>query len=124
LQILLGGHEVPIDISNLKQFTTYGGVFDAGHPTILLFWQVIEEFNTDEMKKLIRFVTSCSRPPLLGFGELHPPFNIRFGGNDQDRLPSASTCVNLLKLPAYTSKSILKEKLLYAIDQETGFGLS
>ena len=26
---------------------------------------------------LLQFVTSCSRPPLLGFEHLHPPFAVR-----------------------------------------------
>jgi ubiquitin-protein ligase E3 C len=109
LQVLIGGLEVPIDPMNLKQFTTYGGVFDPQHPTIILFWQVVEEMTQDQLKLLIKFITSVPRPPLLGFGELQPPLCIRFGGQEEDRLPSASTCVNLLKLPAYQSKERLKE---------------
>ena len=42
----------------------------------------------------------------------------------KDRLPSASTCFNLLKLPSYPKKSILKEKLKYAIQANCGFELS
>jgi ubiquitin-protein ligase E3 C len=42
-----------------------------------------------------------------------------------DRLPTASTCMNLLKLPPYTSMSVLKQKLLIAIEQgNTGFELT
>lgn len=40
------------------------------------------------------------------------------------RLPSASTCFNLLKLPNYQKKSILRDKLRYAISSNTGFELS
>lgn len=40
------------------------------------------------------------------------------------RLPTASTCFNLLKLPNYIKKSVLLEKLRYAIHAETGFELS
>ena len=41
-----------------------------------------------------------------------------------DRLPTASTCFNLLKLPSYSKKTILREKLKYAIMSKTGFELS
>jgi hypothetical protein len=34
----------------------------------------------------------------LGFKELVPNFSIRDAGTDQLRLPTASTCVNLLKV--------------------------
>jgi hypothetical protein len=40
------------------------------------------------------------------------------------RLPSAATCMNLLKLPLYDNAMILKEKLLYAITSDSGFELS
>jgi ubiquitin-protein ligase E3 B len=40
------------------------------------------------------------------------------------RLPTASTCFNLLKLPNYQKKSTLREKLKYAIHSGTGFELS
>jgi ubiquitin-protein ligase E3 B len=41
-----------------------------------------------------------------------------------NRLPTASTCFNLLKLPNYQKKSTLREKLRYAINNNTGFELS
>ena len=40
------------------------------------------------------------------------------------RLPTASTCFNLLKLPNYPSKEVLREKLKQAIANNTGFELS
>lgn len=46
--------------------STLGG-YSANHPVIQIFWEVVENFTDDEKRKLLRFVTSCSRPPLLGF---------------------------------------------------------
>jgi len=62
--------------------------------------------------------------PLLGFGHLNPRFSIRDSSDDQDRLPSTSTCVNLLKLPRYANADTLREKLLYAVNAGAGFDLS
>ena len=45
-------------------------------------------------------------------------------GTDTARLPTSSTCFNLLKLPIYKSKRALREKLLYAIHSGAGFELS
>lgn len=59
-----------------------------------------------------------------GFKELVPKFAIRDAGRDNERLPTASTCVNLLKLPMYTDEKILKAKLLQAINSGAGFDLS
>ncbi|CDO70815.1 hypothetical protein BN946_scf184801.g6 [Trametes cinnabarina] len=124
LQILLGGVDTPIDIDDLRAHTQYGGLYDDHEPTIEMFWSVVKTFNQDERRKLLRFVTSCSRPPLLGFKELNPNFAIRDATGDENRLPTASTCVNLLKLPRYKSPHVLREKLLQAINSNAGFDLS
>lgn len=125
IQILLSGVNTGIDVADLKANVVYNGVYDIDHPTIRHFWDVIEhDFSEADLVALVRYVTSCSRPPLLGFKELLPLLCIRDSGNEQDRLPSASTCVNLLKLPVYKSRETLKSKLLYAIHAEAGFDLS
>ncbi|RPD62864.1 HECT-domain-containing protein [Lentinus tigrinus ALCF2SS1-7] len=124
LQILLGGVDTPIDLDDLRKHTQYGGLYDDHHLTIQLFWQVVNTFTQEERRKLLRFATSCSRPPLLGFKELNPNFAIRDATDDEKRLPTASTCVNLLKLPRYTSARVLREKLLQAINSNAGFDLS
>ena len=46
------------------------------------------------------------------------------GGRDVERLPSASTCSNMLKLPNYRRADTLREKLLVAINARAGFELS
>lgn len=43
------------------------GGYSADHPVIRVFWRVVEGFTDEEKRKLLKFVTSCSRPPLLGF---------------------------------------------------------
>jgi len=124
LQLLVSGTEEVLDIDDFKSHTSYSGEYNLQHATIQNFWTVVGEMTNDQRSQLLRFVTSCSRPPLLGFKQLQPPFCINFGGpGDSERLPSASTCINLLKLPAYSSIDMLREKLLQAIAQ-TGFGLS
>ncbi|KAH9925375.1 HECT-domain-containing protein [Epithele typhae] len=124
LQILLGGVNSPIDLDDLRAHTQYGGLYSDHEPTIELFWQVVNTLTQEERRKLLRFATSCSRPPLLGFKELNPNFAIRDASADQTRLPTASTCVNLLKLPRYRDAAVLREKLVQAINSNAGFDLS
>ncbi|KAJ3848436.1 HECT-domain-containing protein [Lentinula lateritia] len=124
LQILLGGVNSPIDLDDLKANTKYGGLYDPNEPTIIAFWNVVNTFDQEQRRALLRFVTSCSRPPLLGFKELVPNFAIRDAGGDQHRLPTSSTCVNLLKLPRYNDERVLRSKLLQAIMSNAGFDLS
>lgn len=123
LQVLISGAEIPVDVTDLMNHARYGGDYSAEHRTIKLFWIVFQKFDDLQRRQLLKFVTSCSRPPLLGFKDLDPPFCIQNSG-DLDRLPSASTCMNLLKLPAFDNEEQLTERLLYAIQSGVGFELS
>ncbi|KAF8940178.1 hypothetical protein BGZ47_007837 [Haplosporangium gracile] len=123
LQVMLGGAQTGISLKDLAQNVVYSN-FERTDPTIEYFWSVVEEMSEEDRRLLVKFVTSCARPPLLGFAELNPKLCIRNAGQEEDRLPTSSTCMNLLKLPAFTSRQRLKEKLLYAIHSEAGFDLS
>ncbi|KAG8423789.1 ubiquitin-protein ligase (E3) [Metarhizium acridum] len=129
LQRLVGGDSSEIDIEDLRRNTVYSGLYEIGddneeHPTIKLFWKVMEGFTDIQRRDVLKYVSSTPRAPLLGFAQLRPKFSIRDGGTDEKRLPSTSTCVNLLKLPIYTSERALREKLLYAVTSGAGFDLS
>lgn len=34
---------------------------------IIAFWEAVESFTTEQQRELLKFVTACSRAPLLGF---------------------------------------------------------
>ena len=129
LQTLVGGDSSEIDVADLRRNTQYGGVYVIGddnleHPSIKLFWRVMQSLSDTDRRKVLKFVTSTPRAPLLGFDQLNPRFSIRDSGNDQTRLPTTSTCVNLLKLPIYQSAEVLRDRLLYAVNAGAGFNLS
>ncbi|XP_026282026.1 ubiquitin-protein ligase E3B [Frankliniella occidentalis] len=149
LQRLISGDNVPLDLRDLRRHTQYYGGFHDSHRVVNWLWDVLDrDFSEDERALFLKFVTSCSKPPLLGFAHLEPPFSIRCVevGDDEDtgdtiasvirgfftirkkdpqnRLPTSSTCFNLLKLPNYQKKSTLREKLRYAVSSNTGFELS
>lgn len=149
LQRLISGDNVPLDFVDLRRHTQYYGGFHDSHRVVLWLWDILlNDFSEEERRLFLKFVTSCSKPPLLGFAHLEPPFSIRCVevGDDEDtgdtigsvirgfftirkkdpqhRLPTSSTCFNLLKLPNYQRKSTLREKLRYAISSNTGFELS
>ncbi|RDA83296.1 hypothetical protein CP532_5738 [Ophiocordyceps camponoti-leonardi (nom. inval.)] len=129
LQRLVGGDSSEIDVADLRRNTVYSGLYEIGddqeeHPTIKLFWKVMEGFADSQRRDVLKYVSSTPRAPLLGFSQLRPKFSIRDGGTDEERLPSTSTCVNLLKLPRYTQEERLREKLLYAVTSGAGFDLS
>lgn len=129
LQMLIGGAEgsATLNLDDLKRHVLYTGGYDADHPVIKMFWEALESFANDQLADFLRFVTSCPRPPILGFSSLEPPLTIQMAGGsegDIERLPTAATCVNLLKLPPYRSEEVLRTKLLYSIQAHAGFDLS
>jgi ubiquitin-protein ligase E3 C len=129
LQTLIGGAQASIDVNDLRRNTQYGGVYVIGddgleHPSVRHFWKVMESLPDADRRKVLKFVTSTPRGPLLGFSNLNPRFSIRDSSSDEGRIPTASTCVNLLKLPMYKSEKTLRDKLLYAVNSGAGFDLS
>ncbi|VEU19692.1 DEKNAAC100127 [Brettanomyces naardenensis] len=123
LQTLISGGEKEIDVDDLKRNIVLGG-YTTSDSTVKYLFEILREFSPEQKGKFVKFVTSSSKQPLLGFKELNPKFGIRNSGNDPERLPTASTCVNLLKLPDYRDKELLRRKLLYSINAEAGFDLS
>jgi ubiquitin-protein ligase E3 C len=86
LQTLVGGAEgKPIDVDELKKHTVLGGYSDADK-TVTYFWEVMKDFKEEDKRKVLKFVTSVERPPLLGFKELIPTFSIRNAGSDNTRV--------------------------------------
>uniref|UniRef100_A0A0N5B493 HECT-type E3 ubiquitin transferase n=1 Tax=Strongyloides papillosus TaxID=174720 RepID=A0A0N5B493_STREA len=149
IQFLISGNNDDINIADLKMHVHYYGGFHSQHRVIKWLWEILEkDLKPEERRLFLKFVTSCSQAPLQGFKHLYPQFSIRcveYGDDDDpgdtigsvvrgffaikkksnnDRLPTSSTCFNLLKLPNYSKKSILLEKLRYAIHAGTGFELS
>ncbi|KAE8238602.1 hypothetical protein A4X06_0g8696, partial [Tilletia controversa] len=123
LRVLVSGTEAPIDVDDLRANTVYGGYHEQDL-TIQYFWDALKSFDPQMRKAFLKFVTSCPSPPLLGFAHLSPKFAIRNSGTDEARLPTASTCVNLLKLPAYSTPEQVAAKLRYVCTIEVGFDLS
>ncbi|KOM33396.1 hypothetical protein LR48_Vigan01g295200 [Vigna angularis] len=107
LQLLISGSVDSLDIDDLRLHTNYAGDYRSDHYVIEMFWEVLKGFSLENRKKFLKFVTGCSRGPLLGFRNLEPLFCIQSASSNAaeeslDRLPTSATCMNLLKLPPYT----------------------
>ena len=124
LQLVLGGSDAPLDIDDWRAHATYSGGYHPEHPVIRWLWTVIREFTPQQQAATLKFATSCSRPPLMGFAHLVPPFCVQRATDEEGRLPTAATCMNLLKLPPYDSLETLRERVTYAIESGAGFDLS
>jgi len=135
LATLVSGSRNPrLDVRDLAAHAAYSGGYTAEHPTVRALWDVVQDLSPGEQSAFLKFVTACSRPPLLGFRDLQPQFTVHRAGvpsiespdeaADTERLPTAATCLALLKLPPYRSKNELRAKLVMAITSHAGFDLS
>lgn len=124
LRMVISGSDAPIDVADWRRNARYASGYDEEHPVVHNFWEVVAEMTPEQRAATLKFATSSSRPPLLGFEFLQPPFCVQMATNSDDRLPTSATCMNLLKLPPYPDKETLRAKLTYAVNAGCGFELS
>lgn len=79
-------------------------------------FEVVSEFGDKDRLLLFKFITSRRSAPFDGLKNLVTP--ISFASvhlQNTGHLPTASTCGSLMKIPVYSSKDMLREKLTMAI---------
>lgn len=110
-----------IDVGLLQRVVECEG-YEPDDAVITYFWEVLREMSNRERKLFLQFVWARSRLPLKE-SDFDAPFKIqkdlKSRANEVDALPGASTCFFSLTLPEYASKEILKEKLMFAIENVT-----
>uniref|UniRef100_A0A8C1IPX0 E3 ubiquitin-protein ligase HACE1 n=1 Tax=Cyprinus carpio TaxID=7962 RepID=A0A8C1IPX0_CYPCA len=119
LELLLSGMP-EIDVMDWKKNTEYTSGYDLQEPVVQWFWEVVENLTQEERVLLLQFVTGSSRVPHGGFAFLMggsglQKFTIAAVPYTSNLLPTSSTCINMLKLPEYPSKDVLRDRLLVAL---------
>uniref|UniRef100_A0A8C1TF90 E3 ubiquitin-protein ligase HACE1 n=1 Tax=Cyprinus carpio TaxID=7962 RepID=A0A8C1TF90_CYPCA len=109
-------HETPASIS----LYSYAVIRDFCVYFLQWFWEVVENLTQEERVLLLQFVTGSSRVPHGGFAFLMggsglQKFTIAAVPYTSNLLPTSSTCINMLKLPEYPSKDVLRDRLLVAL---------
>ncbi|KAL0023887.1 hypothetical protein WJX79_004926 [Trebouxia sp. C0005] len=129
--------------------------YTASSTAVGYFLDILTELDAADQRRFLRFVTGSPRLPPGGIAALHPRLTVvrkhssltpeqaqSLGSSaspmagslghqgsvsvlsDGD-LPSVMTCANYIKLPPYSSKVVMKERVLYAIREGQGsFDLS
>jgi len=130
LELMLSGLPT-VDIEDLKENVIYKN-YSTSSPVILWLWEVLEEFKNSERAEFIQFITASSKVPVEGFkglrgsnGQMQKVEIIKLSTEAPDRrLPQAHTCFFQLDLPEYSSKEILRSKLLTAIQECHTFNIA
>ncbi|KAG0502783.1 hypothetical protein HPP92_002855 [Vanilla planifolia] len=123
LERLICGEATHWNSSDLQRHVQFDHGYTSESPQAIFLLDIMLELEHDQRKAFIQFLTGSPRLPIGGLGGFSPPFTVakRFCLNVVDEeLPSVMTCVNYLKLPAYSSKEIMRQKILYAITEGRG----
>ncbi|VBB32380.1 unnamed protein product, partial [Acanthocheilonema viteae] len=123
LRLLLCGTQ-EISMALMQSYTTFTDESSASPESLQKFkgwfWSICNKLNNQEKQDLIFFWTgSPTLPPSEDGFQPMPTVIVR---PVDDHLPTANTCISRLYVPLYSSKKILKSKLLTAIkNKDFGF---
>ena len=112
--MICGKREISIDY--LRANTRYRSPVSPSDRHVQMMWEVLSSFSHEERQLFIRFVWGQSRLPynptdFVQKFELWPHPN-----NSDGVLPVSHTCFFSLELPRYSSKEVMRDKILYAIN--------
>ncbi|GAX77476.1 hypothetical protein CEUSTIGMA_g4920.t1 [Chlamydomonas eustigma] len=153
VETLLCGSGEHWTVQGLADSMKFDHGYTGSSPVIKCLLEVLSEMEVAEQRKFLRFVTGCPRLPPGGISALQPRLTVVRkppSSNNHDNgtpggtpvgsfkdnmgvgttaadgdLPSVMTCANYIKLPPYSSKLVMKQRLLYAISEGQGsFDLS
>ena len=127
MQLLMCGVQ-EIDVDDWQASTEYDGGFDASARTVRWFWVAVRRMTNEERSALLLFCTGSARAPATGFAHLmghsgqQQRFQLQRVEGNSERLPTASTCFNTLRLPdSYTGEAQLLTSLRRAMSETEGF---
>ncbi|XP_048583049.1 probable E3 ubiquitin-protein ligase HECTD4 isoform X2 [Nematostella vectensis] len=117
-----------VDLDFLKAHTTYVAGIKDTDLHIEYFWNALENFSQDQLRKFIKFACNQERLPIRcscqegNSSSVHvPPYPMKIGppggrGRADSRYIRVETCMFMIKLPPYSTQEIMTSKLLYAIN--------
>uniref|UniRef100_A0A0N5B744 E3 ubiquitin-protein ligase n=1 Tax=Strongyloides papillosus TaxID=174720 RepID=A0A0N5B744_STREA len=133
LGLLVGGVN-PIANDEFWEIETLKKAFkpDHGysHDSTQVKWliEMLFEFDGENRRKFLQFVTGSPRLPVGGFRSLCPALTIvkktASNGKNDEELPSAMTCYNYLKIPPYSTKEVFLSKFDAALSHIYSFHLT
>ncbi|KZT25275.1 hypothetical protein NEOLEDRAFT_377486 [Neolentinus lepideus HHB14362 ss-1] len=125
LVILFGNSDEDWSIETLNEALKADHGFNVESRAIRNLLEIMSEFDVSTRREYLQFITGSPKLPIGGFRGLNPPLTVVRKPHEapltaDDYLPSVMTCVNYLKLPDYTTKAVMREKLLIAMREGVG----
>ncbi|CCW70605.1 unnamed protein product [Phytomonas sp. Hart1] len=118
---LVNGNTLPVPRQDFEEncLADHGYTLICKH--VQWLFDILAGFDAAAQRKFFAFLIGSPHLPVGGLASLKPKMTIvRKTSSDaavreEDQLPSAMTCQNYLKLPAYETKEQMRTKLLQAI---------
>ncbi|CDJ36626.1 HECT-domain (ubiquitin-transferase) containing protein, putative [Eimeria mitis] len=110
-----------VDVATLKEHTEC-----SSERLKAQLFEILESFTNDQLQRFLRFVCGRSRLPVASSDwRMTVDYETvdRGAAINDNRLPTAATCSFRLVMPLYSSVSIMRERLLYAINNCTAIDL-
>lgn len=125
LIMLFGNSDEDWGVETLSEAIKADHGFHGESRSIRELIELMSEFDLPTRRDYLQFITGSPKLPIGGFRGLNPPLTVvrkpAEAPNTPDAyLPSVMTCVNYLKLPEYSSKKIMRDRLLTAIKEGVG----
>ncbi|KAF5188287.1 E3 ubiquitin-protein ligase [Thalictrum thalictroides] len=123
LERLLCGEQDAWTSNELLEHIKFDHGYTASSPPIINLLEIIQEIDYDQKRAFLQFVTGAPRLPPGGLAALNPQLTVvrkHCSECADGDLPSVMTCANYLKLPPYSSKERMRERLLFAITEGQG----
>ena len=119
---IFAGVNPKISYEDLEKNVIISHGYNPNDKEIKMLFEVITEMDADQQKQLIQFITGYSQLPIGGLSALEPKLTIAKKIIEDEitpdkYLPSVMTCTNYFKVPPYSSKQIMLEKIRVAISE-------
>ena len=101
------------------------GPYTEDDAPIQFLRNTLDTFTPQQLNKFFKFVTGLDAIPVCVPEHKDRAFTLFVDGKSLDkldRLPTSSTCYRILHLPPYQTQGTLRDKLLLATENATGFG--
>ena len=126
LATLFAGSDVIFTVPELDANTVIDHGFQRSSAPIRNLFECLSAMDATHQRMFLEFLTGTPYLPAGGLAALRPLFTIvrktssEAKVSEVDQLPSAMTCQNYLKLPAYPTRDMLEKKLTKAIAEGRG----
>ncbi|EIN09595.1 hypothetical protein PUNSTDRAFT_120033 [Punctularia strigosozonata HHB-11173 SS5] len=125
LAMLFGNTDEDWSVETLSEALKADHGFNVESRAIRNLVEIMAAYDAPTRRGYLQFITGSPKLPIGGFRGLNPPLTVVRKPHEppltaDDYLPSVMTCVNYLKLPDYSSKEVMREKLHTAMKEGVG----